>query len=117
MRARPIPVRGNASRRRVGLDSGIHAGVHPSSGQKSVTRFPSRQTTEQKGSGTNPVRLPRPRTTEEGSIVVQPSPGPWWHTVARWRNWPVLVKLAAVLVVPVVVAVTLGFLQVRSEIR
>jgi signal transduction histidine kinase len=29
----------------------------------------------------------------------------------------VLVKLAAVLVVPVVVAVTLGFLQVRSEIR
>jgi len=49
--------------------------------------------------------------------VVQPSPGPWWHTVARWRNWPVLVKLAAVLVVPVVVAVTLGFLQVRSEIR
>jgi len=48
--------------------------------------------------------------------VVQPSPGPWWHTVARWRNWPVLVKLAAVLVVPVVVAVTLGFLQVRSEI-
>ncbi|MFC0437524.1 nitrate- and nitrite sensing domain-containing protein [Kutzneria buriramensis] len=48
--------------------------------------------------------------------MVQPSPGPWWHTVARWRNWPVLVKLAAVLVVPVVVAVTLGFLQVRSEI-
>ena len=49
--------------------------------------------------------------------MVQPSPGPWWHTVARWRNWPVLVQLAAVLVVPVVVAVTLGFLQVRSEIR
>jgi signal transduction histidine kinase len=48
--------------------------------------------------------------------VVQPSPGPWWHTVARWRNWPVLVKLAAVLVVPVVVAVALGFLQVRSEV-
>ena len=49
--------------------------------------------------------------------MVQPNPAPWWHTVARWRNWPVLVKLAAVLVVPVVVAVTLGFLQVQSEIR
>jgi len=30
---------------------------------------------------------------------------------------PVLVKLAAVLVVPVLVALALGFLQVRSEVR
>ncbi|GAA0617399.1 hypothetical protein GCM10010174_39220 [Kutzneria viridogrisea] len=49
--------------------------------------------------------------------MVQPSPGPWWRRAVRWRNWPVLVKLAAVLVVPVLVAVSLGLVQVRGEIR
>jgi signal transduction histidine kinase len=43
--------------------------------------------------------------------------GPWLSRLARWRNWPVLVKLAAVLVVPVLVALSLGFLQVRNEVR
>lgn len=34
----------------------------------------------------------------------------------QWRNWPVLVKIGAVLVVPVIGAMTLGTLRVRSDL-
>ncbi|MCE7003565.1 nitrate- and nitrite sensing domain-containing protein [Kibdelosporangium philippinense] len=34
----------------------------------------------------------------------------------QWRNWPVLVKIGAVLVVPVVGAMTLGTLRVQSDL-
>lgn len=39
-----------------------------------------------------------------------------WAAVAQWRNWPVLVKIGAVLVVPVVGAVVLGVLRVQEDV-
>ncbi|ONI91356.1 hypothetical protein ALI144C_01360 [Actinosynnema sp. ALI-1.44] len=40
-----------------------------------------------------------------------------WSTAAvQWRNWPVLVKIGAVLVVPVIGAMTLGTLRVRADL-
>ena len=41
----------------------------------------------------------------------------WWTTVAQWRNWPLLVKLAMVLVVPVVGALVLGVLRVSADVN
>ncbi|MCT2585490.1 sensor histidine kinase [Actinophytocola gossypii] len=40
-----------------------------------------------------------------------------WAAVAQWRNWPLLVKLAAVLVVPVVGALVLGVLRVNADVE
>ncbi|RKT56340.1 nitrate- and nitrite sensing domain-containing protein [Saccharothrix australiensis] len=41
----------------------------------------------------------------------------WWGAVADWRNWRLPVKLAAVLAVPVIVAVGAGVVQIRGYVR
>lgn len=43
--------------------------------------------------------------------------GSWWTATVQWRNWPVLAKLAAVLVLPVVAAGVLGVLRVTSHVE
>ena len=40
----------------------------------------------------------------------------WWSAAVQWRNWPLLVKLGAVLVVPVVGALVLGVLRVKADV-
>ncbi|TDV42218.1 nitrate- and nitrite sensing domain-containing protein [Actinophytocola oryzae] len=40
----------------------------------------------------------------------------WWSATVQWRNWPLLVKLGAVLLVPVVSALALGVLRVQSDV-
>jgi signal transduction histidine kinase len=40
----------------------------------------------------------------------------WWSATVQWRNWPLLVKLGMVLVVPVVAALALGVLRVKSDV-
>jgi signal transduction histidine kinase len=40
-----------------------------------------------------------------------------WSSVSDWRNWRLPVKLAAVLAVPVLVAVVAGVLQIRSYVE
>ncbi|MEU4807236.1 nitrate- and nitrite sensing domain-containing protein [Actinosynnema sp. NPDC023587] len=42
---------------------------------------------------------------------------PWWGAVADWRNWRLPVKLAAVLAVPVLVAIGAGVVQIRGYVR
>ncbi|HEX6361057.1 nitrate- and nitrite sensing domain-containing protein [Actinophytocola sp.] len=42
--------------------------------------------------------------------------GTWWSAVVQWRNWPLLVKLGVVLVVPVVSALVLGVLKVKADV-
>lgn len=42
--------------------------------------------------------------------------GTWWSATVQWRNWPLLVKLGMVLVVPVVAALVLGVLRVKSDV-
>ncbi|CCH33495.1 nitrate- and nitrite sensing domain-containing protein [Actinosynnema sp. NPDC047251] len=42
---------------------------------------------------------------------------PWWGAVADWRNWRLPVKLAAVLAVPVIVAIGAGMVQIRGYVR
>ncbi|WP_433262495.1 nitrate- and nitrite sensing domain-containing protein [Actinosynnema sp. CS-041913] len=42
---------------------------------------------------------------------------PWWGAVADWRNWRLPVKLAAVLTVPVIVAVGAGMVQIQGDVR
>ncbi|HEY0452050.1 nitrate- and nitrite sensing domain-containing protein [Actinophytocola sp.] len=44
------------------------------------------------------------------------SRGAWWSTAVQWRNWPLLVKLSVVLVVPVVGALVLGVLRVQADV-
>jgi signal transduction histidine kinase len=41
----------------------------------------------------------------------------WWAAAVQWRNWPLLVKLGMVLVVPVVGAAVLGVARVRSDVE
>ncbi|MFC4855598.1 nitrate- and nitrite sensing domain-containing protein [Actinophytocola glycyrrhizae] len=41
----------------------------------------------------------------------------WWSAAVQWRNWPLLVKLGVVLVVPVVGALVLGVLRVRADVE
>jgi signal transduction histidine kinase len=41
----------------------------------------------------------------------------WLAATVQWRNWPLLVKLGMVLVVPVVAALVLGVLRVRSDVE
>ncbi|WP_053721380.1 sensor histidine kinase [Saccharothrix sp. NRRL B-16348] len=43
--------------------------------------------------------------------------GQWWKAVADWRNWRLPVKLAAVLAVPVLVAVGAGVVQIRGYVK
>jgi signal transduction histidine kinase len=45
-----------------------------------------------------------------------PSPSAWWRALAEWRNWRLPVKVGAVLTVPVIAAVALGVVQIRSEL-
>ncbi|TDV56185.1 sensor histidine kinase [Actinophytocola oryzae] len=40
-----------------------------------------------------------------------------WRTIVQWRNWPLLVKLGMVLVVPVVAALVLGVLRVVTDVQ
>ncbi|MFT7839047.1 nitrate- and nitrite sensing domain-containing protein [Saccharothrix sp. BKS2] len=40
----------------------------------------------------------------------------WWSAVADWRNWRLPIKLAAVLAVPVLVAVGAGLVQIRGYV-
>jgi signal transduction histidine kinase len=42
--------------------------------------------------------------------------GTWWSAVVQWRNWPLLVKLGMVLIVPVVSALVLGVLKVQADV-
>jgi signal transduction histidine kinase len=44
---------------------------------------------------------------------VRPS---WWASLVQWRNWRLLVKLAAVLVVPALLAVGLGVVQIHDDV-
>jgi signal transduction histidine kinase len=46
-----------------------------------------------------------------------PSGSTWWTAAVQWRNWPLLVKLGVVLVVPVVGALVLGVLRVRADVE
>jgi hypothetical protein len=41
----------------------------------------------------------------------------WWAAAAQWRNWPLLVKLAVVLLVPVVGGMVLGVLRVQADVE
>ncbi len=43
--------------------------------------------------------------------------GTWWSAAVRWRDWPLLVKLGMVLVVPVVGALVLGVLRVKADVE
>jgi signal transduction histidine kinase len=43
--------------------------------------------------------------------------GAWWTALVQWRNWPLLVKLGMVLVVPVVGALVLGVLRVHQDVE
>jgi signal transduction histidine kinase len=43
--------------------------------------------------------------------------GTWWSATVQWRNWPLLVKLGVVLVVPVVSALVLGVLRVQADVE
>ncbi|MEU8694161.1 nitrate- and nitrite sensing domain-containing protein [Streptomyces sp. NPDC048665] len=40
----------------------------------------------------------------------------WWAPLVQWRNWRLLVKLAAVLVVPALLAVGLGVVQIHGDV-
>jgi signal transduction histidine kinase len=41
----------------------------------------------------------------------------WWSAAVQWRNWPLLVKLGMVLVLPVVSALALGVLRVQADVE
>jgi signal transduction histidine kinase len=40
----------------------------------------------------------------------------WWAPLVQWRNWRLLVKLAAVLLVPALLAVSLGIAQIHGYV-
>ena len=40
----------------------------------------------------------------------------WWAPLVQWRNWRLLVKLAAVLIVPALLAVALGVVQIQGDV-
>ncbi|MFE2447096.1 hypothetical protein ACFXDF_34440 [Streptomyces sp. NPDC059426] len=40
----------------------------------------------------------------------------WWAGVVEWRNWRLPVKLGAVLVVPALLAVALGVVQIQRDV-
>ena len=51
-------------------------------------------------------------------LTQQPSPRPSnWAVLVRWRNWRLPVKLAAVTAVPVLLALALGVLTVRTQVE
>ncbi|WP_211122524.1 nitrate- and nitrite sensing domain-containing protein [Streptomyces yatensis] len=41
----------------------------------------------------------------------------WWAGVVEWRNWRLPVKLGAVLVVPALLAVALGVVQIQRDVQ
>lgn len=41
----------------------------------------------------------------------------WWDTVVEWRSWRLPVKVGAVLVVPALLAVALGVVQIQREVE
>src|SRR5918997_788344 len=55
----------------------------------------------------------RRRTSSRGGGIMTAPPRPMrrWH----WRNWPVLVKLLSVLLVPTVVALVVGGLRIVDQ--
>lgn len=55
-------------------------------------------------------------SVEDGGPDPVPRRGNWWSVAVGWRNWPLLVKLGMVLVVPVVSALVLGVLRVRADV-
>jgi signal transduction histidine kinase len=59
-------------------------------------------------------------TPVEDAAAGLPEPGrrrAWWAAAVQWRNWPLLVKLGMVLVVPVVGALVLGVLRVTADVE
>ncbi len=40
----------------------------------------------------------------------------WWESVGEWRNWRLPVKVGAVLAVPALAAITLGAIQIHSDV-
>lgn len=48
--------------------------------------------------------------------AIRPVRSSWWVPLAQWRNWPLLVKLAAVLLVPALLAITLGVVQIQGDV-
>ncbi|MFE9607875.1 nitrate- and nitrite sensing domain-containing protein [Streptomyces sp. NPDC006012] len=48
--------------------------------------------------------------------VVRPARPSWWAPLVQWRNWRLLVKLAAVLIVPALLAVALGVVQIQGDV-
>lgn len=55
-------------------------------------------------------------SVEDGGPDQVPRGGTRWSATVRWRDWPLLVKLGMVLVVPVVSALVLGVLRVRADV-
>jgi signal transduction histidine kinase len=54
----------------------------------------------------------------EGATLRPPGRHPAWLAAAvQWRNWPLLIKLSMVLVVPVIAALVLGVLRVRADVE
>ena len=56
-------------------------------------------------------------SVEEGGPDQTGRRGTWWSATVQWRNWPLLVKLGMVLVVPVVSALVLGVLRVSADVE
>ena len=42
---------------------------------------------------------------------------PWCSSITQWRNWKLVVKLTAVVLVPLIFALTLGALRIHGKIR
>lgn len=55
-------------------------------------------------------------SVEDGGPDAVSRRGTWWSATVQWRNWPLLVKLGMVLVVPVVSALVLGVLRVHADV-
>ncbi|HEV2783563.1 MAG TPA: nitrate- and nitrite sensing domain-containing protein [Actinophytocola sp.] len=56
-------------------------------------------------------------SVEDGASVPPGRRRAWWAAAVQWRNWPLLVKLGMVLVVPVVAAMVLGVLRVKADVE
>ena len=47
----------------------------------------------------------------------QPPRPPRWHTLIQWRDWKLPVKLAAITVVPIVIALILGAVTIANQVE
>ncbi|MFL6126602.1 nitrate- and nitrite sensing domain-containing protein [Actinophytocola sp.] len=56
-------------------------------------------------------------SVETGGLHTVSRRATWWSATVQWRNWPLLVKLGMVLVVPVVGALVLGVLRVKADVE